>query len=553
MIFGVKKNFIVIILAVLFFSMAFCAKAETLGENKKFFIEPSYDLLGRDNADSVLVKISDKAYFYADQSWWNFTDRTEAIKSINALADEFSYKIYPVLVSFYGSEWNSGIDNDSRITILIHPMSKESGGYFREKDEYSILQNSFSNQREMIYLNSDYLKSDLEKSLLAHDFTHLITFNQKNRIIGVKEDIWLNEGRADYSPTLLGYDSVYEGSNLQRRVRSFTEKPSESFIDWRNTKYSYAAVNLFIQYLVDNYGEDILVYSLKSNKSGIDSINYALKKKGVKEDFSQIFLNWTIAVYLNDCSASDKYCYKNPNLKNLQISSQINFLPLSGESTLSLADNLKNWTANWYKVIGGKETLKIKFQGDRAVFSKVPYIIKNRNGSYKVDFLTVGKDDTAEISVKNFGTDVIAFVIIPAVYKNNILDGLYYSFFWSASIVKDENNSDLINQLLAQIEYLKNEIAKLQGQNNGQNGGQNLSCASLNNNLYTGMKNSEVTCLQEFLKSQGAEVYPEGMVTGTFGQLTKNAVIRFQKKYLGAQYGTGFVGTLTRNKINSMI
>ena len=72
--------------------------------------------------------------------------------------------------------------------------------------------------------------------------------------------------------------------------------------------------------------------------------------------------------------------------------------------------------------------------------------------------------------------------------------------------------------------------------------------------------NSEVRCLQEFLKAQGPEIYPEGLVTGNFLSLTKAALIRFQEKYaleilmpLGLQKGTGFVGPATRSKINELL
>lgn len=74
------------------------------------------------------------------------------------------------------------------------------------------------------------------------------------------------------------------------------------------------------------------------------------------------------------------------------------------------------------------------------------------------------------------------------------------------------------------------------------------------------MDNSEVRCLQEFLKSQGSEIYPERLVTGNFLSITQAAIIRFQEKYaseillpLGLQKGTGYVGQMTRVKINQIL
>ena len=44
--------------------------------------------------------------------------------------------------------------------------------------------------------------------------------------------------------------------------------------------------------------------------------------------------------------------------------------------------------------------------------------------------------------------------------------------------------------------------------------------------------------LQIFLKAQGPEIYPEGLITGYFGSLTQKAVQRFQEKY-GIAKATG--------------
>jgi len=560
------KKFIFITSLILFFSIGIEVDAAALGEKRSFFIEPDFDLSEREEVIAKLIKITPELYFYADEKWWNFSPQNEILQDLNSLGEEFRTTIYPTLTSTFGSEWKPGIDRDSRITVLIHPMIEEAGGYFSSKDEFSRLQVTNSNEREMMYLNSQYIRSSFVKSFLAHEFIHLITFYQKDKKQGVENEIWLNEARAEYASTLVGYDDIYEGSNLERRVQAFSENPSDSLTEWRGKKYDYASVNLFSQYLVDHYGIEVLIDSLNSPKTGIESINLALQKNGFEKNFSQIFIDWTIAALINDCNFGPAYCYLNQNLKNFHLVPQTNFLPLSGKSTLTIADLTKDWTGNWYKIIGGKGTLKIEFLGSLNVSFKVPYIIQNRTGNYTIDFLTLSDSQKGEIQVPSFGKDNIAFFFIPSLQgKTSRFSGAepFYSFSWSASIIETQEEADLIKQLLAQIEQLKAEIAKLQAQINTilTARGEKSSCQRIESNLSYGLRNNpEVRCLQEFLKSQGTEIYPESLITGNFLSLTKAAVIRFQEKYAqeilapwGLTGGNGFVGGTTRAKINEIL
>jgi hypothetical protein len=112
------------------------------------------------------------------------------------------------------------------------------------------------------------------------------------------------------------------------------DKPYDSLTEWDNSSSDYGVVNSFVHYLVDYYGLNILVDSLNSNEKGIASVNEALLKNGYAETFSDIFFNWTIATYVNDCKAGKYYCFKNESLSNLHVIPFGNFLPFSGESTL---------------------------------------------------------------------------------------------------------------------------------------------------------------------------------------------------------------------------
>lgn len=77
-------------------------------------------------------------------------------------------------------------------------------------------------------------------------------------------------------------------------------------------------------------------------------------------------------------------------------------------------------------------------------------------------------------------------------------------------------------------------------------------------NLQTGSQGTEVKELQKCL-AKDIEIYPEGEITGVFGEKTKTAVIKFQEKYrkeilepAGLTQGTGQVGKSTRAKLNEL-
>jgi peptidoglycan hydrolase-like protein with peptidoglycan-binding domain len=74
--------------------------------------------------------------------------------------------------------------------------------------------------------------------------------------------------------------------------------------------------------------------------------------------------------------------------------------------------------------------------------------------------------------------------------------------------------------------------------------------ARISSQLGIGSRGGDVTALQTFLASDSS-IYPSGLITGYFGQLTSNAVKAFQAKYGISQVGR--VGPQTLAKINELM
>lgn len=562
-----KLKFVIVFL--FFLSFPFIANANVLDQEVVFNIDASYDLQRRREMTAILVKITDRLYFFVDKNWWqelDWTRRQNFNNSFHNLSLEFERNIYPRLTAVFGSEPRPGIDRDERITILIHPMIEEVGGYFNSGDVYSKLQNPRSNQREMIYFNSEHIDTPQARIILAHEFIHLITVNQKNLLRNVNEETWLNDVRAEYASTLLGYDDIFRGSNLENRTRIFLRNPNDSLTEWLERIPDYGVVNLFAQYLVDHYGVKILVDSLQSNRVGIESINYALRKNNYNKNFSDIFNNWLIALLVNDCQLGERYCYLNQNLKNFRIAPIFYYLPRT-KAVFSTSHNTTYWTGNWHRMVGGGNVLTLEFDGINIAEFKVPYLLCDLNNKCSVDFLSLDEEQRGKITINEFNTKYSSLTLMPFIYDKTLeFNGResVFSFSWRA-VIEEKTEAEMENelriQLLARINELQQQIRQLQIQIAALRGQQPITCNRFNNNLYFGMRNSlEVRCLQEFLRNQGPDIYPQGLITGNFLNLTQQAVIRFQEKHaseiltpLRLLRGTGFIGTTTRAKINQLL
>jgi len=439
----IRMNFAKISFIFLFIMLF--APSLAFGEMQyNFYTEAGFTKDDKNELAATLISSPDNLHLYIETSFWeskNDKEQKEIKEKLNVLSKEFNEVIYPKLTSTFGKEANMGVDKDSRITIFFHETKNGVNGYVKNIDAYEKSINPFSNQRKLIYMSTDLFSKDFLKETLAHEFVHLITLNNKDVKYGVVEDRWLNEARAEYAVTFLGYNQ--EGDYVKERIRAFLERPYVSLTEWQGNIYDYGIINSFVHYLVDHYSVKLLVDSLKSSKKGVESIDDFLLNNGYKDRFSDIFINWTIAVQINDCSIGEKYCFKDENFKKNTILPFSNYLPFSEESTLYTGQTLKNYSANWQRFVGGKGELNVKISNPSGVITKIPYIIKTVLGKIEVGFINLSNQET-ELAISNFGKDINYVIIIPIATDKNMSASNGESYFYSLTVqtlVKENQDS----------------------------------------------------------------------------------------------------------------
>ncbi len=559
-----KKNKLFIF--IIFFCLFFLKGGVVAGEVVNVFVEPSFDEYERKSIEAEVKLSTDYIDFYVDKEWWNNLSQSKEEEFLNIVEDlgvEFEEKIHPYISSNFGTiPRHSTVGREERFGVVFHPMEKSAGGYFRSGDQYSIYQYSYSNEKNLVYLSTEYIDSKNLPGYLAHEYMHLVTFNEKNRNHRVTEEVWLNELRSEIIISLLGYDDEFQGSNLENRVGNFLRDPDISLTEWTDQAADYGVVTLFGHYLLDHYGKEVLVDSLKSEFVGIPSISFALDKNEIEKSFSEIFIDWAIAVYLNDCSYGDYYCYKNKELKDIRISPATANIPVSESGKATVEYRTKNWAGNWHRITGESGTLYFDFFAESSFV--VPYVLCKDDGDCTVSQLDIDNKGKGELVVENFNSQYESLTIIPVLqqkYEGFNGPERTHTFRWEAKITegKDELSKEEIAELWERIKNLRRRVEQIMTLIKSEKESREISL--LKNNLYYGITSSdEVRSLQSFLRMQGDNIYPEGYITGNFYNLTKKAVVRFQEKHKkdilnphGLSSGTGFVGPLTRELINSMI
>ena len=241
-------------------------------------------------------------------------------------------KIYYPETALLGYEYGAGVspsdpayggaDGETRVNIVVYDIdydafsTQDSGivGYFWAKDLFpqdtppatlvgtqSSNYNLISNLGEIFYIDAHFLNSyaGIAYSTLAHEFQHMINFNQKNVRwnIGNAVPTWYNEMLSllveDALAPVIGIDITNEAHPAARLDIFNAVYYGSGLTYWPSADqaiYSYPYAYAFGAYLARNYGGARLLEEMLANDSvGVDSVSEALAAVGSSAGFPTAF------------------------------------------------------------------------------------------------------------------------------------------------------------------------------------------------------------------------------------------------------------------------
>ena len=244
-----------------------------------------------------LIHRTDVAYTWAE------VDKPHDAEAIARSIDVFSQSTYPALTAFFGSEWKPGVDNDPRVHVL-HSTGIGAGvaGYYSSADQYSQLARPFSNEKEMFYINLDWLNTtrnfEYYETVLAHEFQHMIHWHQDRN-----EETWVNEGLSEFAQEAAGYppDTAF--------ARQFAGVPDTQLNSWNEVSSGngehYGSAYLFMVYTAQRLGVDFLQALVAHPANGIAGFDALLAGRDGDgpHSFDDLFADWVVANYADDPNA----------------------------------------------------------------------------------------------------------------------------------------------------------------------------------------------------------------------------------------------------------
>ena len=283
---------------------------QQVGQQREFFYEED-EGSPRQIISATLVAVSEHALGWLQDDLRQHVDNVD-VEAIAAMIDQFSDEDYNRLVAAFGRP--SDVDADGRISFLFTHIVDDLqnvAGFYSSSSALPVASGGDGNRSDLLFISPTQPRASY-RPLLAHEFQHLINFNEhvlERR--GEAEVSWLNEGLSHLAED---YVAGFAASGQADNIAAFLRDPEAVSLEPEATDDARhrGAAYLFVRSLVDRMGEAIILRMVATGLADRANI-----EKATGESFADLLAAWGTQLYVSGLQLSDhpRFNFANPLLQ----------------------------------------------------------------------------------------------------------------------------------------------------------------------------------------------------------------------------------------------
>lgn len=291
-------------------------------------------------------------------------------ETLRDLVSTFDEQIFPVAAQTFGQARD--VDGDGRFTVLMSGwLTRLAGGrhavdgFVRGTDLDMHLPAPFSNHCDMMYLSTALTPGPHLRTVVAHEYTHAVTYCAKTMphgqvtvTPGAEEEGWLDEAIAHMVEDAHGFSR----SNLDYRVSAFLSQPEKYRLvvddyysaDLFRSHGNRGGTYLFLRWCLDKFGPKLVPALVRSERHGLANLEAVTGAR-----FADLYRAWSLAVFTAGLDPSRP---REPGFRSLELRGTFDAWDLAGPRTLDVTPGEPEtaWssagTASRYVIVNGSPT-----------------------------------------------------------------------------------------------------------------------------------------------------------------------------------------------------
>ncbi|WP_443738249.1 M30 family zinc metallopeptidase [Treponema sp.] len=309
-----------------------------VGETKNIYVDNNTDISNFVQKSATLRAVGTYCYVWVVDDFYSSTAAENKVDSAIAqkYADAFG-KMYPMITNVFGKEsdkiyyykWRNMENYSStgtKINIVVYDIGNDYSlfenqqcgiiGYFYAKDYFFNYSKDgvTSNNGKYFYIDSGYANSNFDTTIstLAHEFQHMVNYNQKTVLKDLDSGKWYNEMLSMLCEDMMQeYLEIKDEDSPKARTKVFNEYYYYSGISEYNSKKqicSYATAFSFGSFIARNFGGAELVQKISQNSYvDNDSITNAVNSlNGTKYTYDDLFEKYLLSLFGNSTYTHNK-------------------------------------------------------------------------------------------------------------------------------------------------------------------------------------------------------------------------------------------------------